>query len=168
MLVAVGGITFGAVTFGQALGFQDSVGLVTNAVGPATKVGLEGNLTTSIATAVKIALALVGTIFLGLTVYAGILWMTASGAEDKIEKAQGIIKATVIGLGITFGAYAITAFVGSKLGGSGAPTPSQVISCTEAPNNGNCVTDNGAPCPGGTKEIQGTDCAPGKLCCAPL
>lgn len=105
------------VNFASAVGLNDAADKLNTSVGPSTQVGLTGNLTETITTVVTAALALVGTIFLLLTIYAGILWMTAGGQEEKIEKAQGIIKATIIGLGITMAAYAITAFVGGRLSG---------------------------------------------------
>ncbi len=83
------------------------------------KTGLPSDLSTTVATVVRAALALVGTVFLLLTIYAGILWMTASGKEEQIETAQKIIKATVIGLFITLSAYAITSFVAGRLSGVG-------------------------------------------------
>ncbi len=79
------------------------------------KTGLSGDLSTTIAAVIKAVLALVGTIFLVLTIYAGILWMTAQGEEDKVTKAKDIIKASVIGLIVIMSAYAITAFVTSRL-----------------------------------------------------
>lgn len=82
--------------------------------------GLEKDLESTVGTVIKAVLAMVGTIFLGLTIYAGILWMTASGNEEQVTKATGIIKAAIIGLFITMSAYAITYFVTSKLGGDGA------------------------------------------------
>ena len=60
---------------------------------------------------VKTVLSFVGIIFLALMVYAGFLWMTARGAEDQITKAQDIIRAAIIGIVITLGAYSITSFV---------------------------------------------------------
>ena len=60
---------------------------------------------------IKIVLGLLGTIFLVLTVYAGFLWMTASGEEEKITKAKDILKTSVIGLIIILAAYSITYFV---------------------------------------------------------
>lgn len=60
---------------------------------------------------VQVALSFVGIIFLTLMVYAGFLWMTAKGDESKVDKAKEIIKAAIIGLVITLGAYSITAFV---------------------------------------------------------
>jgi hypothetical protein len=52
-----------------------------------------------------------GVIFLVLTIYGGFIWMNARGRETEVEKAQGIIRATVIGLAIVVAAYAISYFV---------------------------------------------------------
>ncbi len=60
---------------------------------------------------IKVAMTFVGTIFLVLTVYAGFLWMTASGNEEQVKKATGILKMAVIGLIIVLAAYGITTFV---------------------------------------------------------
>ena len=91
----------------------------TNLTKVANPTGLEANLDVSIATVISGTLALVGTIFLILTIYAGILWMTASGNEDKVTKAKNIITAAIIGLVITMAAYAITSFVTNRLSGGG-------------------------------------------------
>lgn len=60
-------------------------------------------------------LGFTGTIFFILVVWAGILWMTAAGNEENIKKAQGILKAAIVGLIIVLSAYAITRFIGSSL-----------------------------------------------------
>lgn len=60
-------------------------------------------------------LGLTGIIFLGLMVYAGVLWMTARGEEAKIDSAKKIIVACVIGLMILVSAYAITFFLMNRL-----------------------------------------------------
>lgn len=91
--------------------------------------GLNKDINTSISTIIKAALSLVGTIFLILSVYAGILWMTASGNEEKVEKAKQIVTQAVIGLAITLSAYAITAFVTTKLNTS----PSSPVSTSTKP-----------------------------------
>ncbi len=75
----------------------------------------ETTLSENIGNVIKVALSLVGTIFLALTVYAGFLWMTAAGDESQIEKAQNIIRAAVIGLVIALSAYGITNFVVNKV-----------------------------------------------------
>ncbi len=98
--------------------FNSGLGQLDKAVGPSTNVGLQGELTPAISTIVTTALSLVGTIFLLLTIYGGIRWMLARGDEAEIEKGKEIIKAAIIGLVIVMSAYAITAFVGSRLSGS--------------------------------------------------
>lgn len=80
--------------------------------------GLEKDLPTSLGTVISTALSLVGTIFLALMIYAGILWMTAQGNDEKVTKAKDIIIAAIIGLAVTMSAYAITFFVTSKLTGA--------------------------------------------------
>ncbi len=75
----------------------------------------ETTLSETIGTVIKAALSLVGTIFLALTVYAGFLWMTAAGDESQIEKAQNIIRSSVIGMIIALSAYGITTFVVGKV-----------------------------------------------------
>jgi len=47
------------------------------------------DLPTSIGSIISAVLALAGTIFLVLTVYGGITWMTAMGNSEKVEKALG-------------------------------------------------------------------------------
>jgi hypothetical protein len=60
-------------------------------------------------------LGFVGAIFLILTIYGGITWMTAGGNEEKIKKAKGLITSAIIGLAIVLAAYSITWFVFDKL-----------------------------------------------------
>ncbi|HYE59848.1 MAG TPA: hypothetical protein VEA18_01535, partial [Candidatus Kapabacteria bacterium] len=64
---------------------------------------------------VKAVLSFIGIIFLSLMIYAGYLWMNARGDEGDIDKAKDIIKAAIIGLIITLGAYSITNFVVPKI-----------------------------------------------------
>lgn len=64
---------------------------------------------------ISVALSFVGTLFFALTVYAGFLWMTASGNEEQVAKAQNIIKMAVIGMIITLAAYGITKFTVSSV-----------------------------------------------------
>src|SRR3989338_3951565 len=60
---------------------------------------------------IKIVLGFLGIIFLTLTVYAGVLWLTSAGNEEKVTKATGILKTSVVGLIIIIAAYSITYFV---------------------------------------------------------
>lgn len=75
-----------------------------------------GELTQIIATAVNVVLGMVGVIFLILMIYGGFVWATAGGDASKIEKAKGIIRAAVIGILITLGAYAITVLILTGIG----------------------------------------------------
>lgn len=148
----------------QAQGLAGATSELEKAVGKQTNgqnaLGLSENLSETIALVVQGVLALVGTIFLLLTIYAGILWMTARGAEDQIERAQGIIRATVIGLFITMAAYAITFFVAGRL--SAKSTSSTANVC---PNSGRCVQEQ-RDCIAPAVTINDTECdAQGKLCC---
>ncbi len=81
----------------------------------AGKTGLTSSFEGSISTIITGVLSLAGTVFLVLTVYAGILWMTAQGKEEQVTKAKDIVTQAIIGLAITLAAYAITAFVTAKL-----------------------------------------------------
>lgn len=109
-LVFLGALGAGALAqAGPLTGAQNNL---NTAIGG---TGLSDNLKASVGTVVKGVLALVGTIFFVLTIYAGILWMTAQGNSETVEKATSIVKASIIGLAITMSAYAITVFVTGKL-----------------------------------------------------
>ncbi|PIT94527.1 hypothetical protein COT98_03370 [Candidatus Falkowbacteria bacterium CG10_big_fil_rev_8_21_14_0_10_39_9] len=77
-----------------------------------------------VAIIIRMALGLLGIIFLVLLVMGGYQWMTAGGSEEQVEKAQSRIKNGIIGLVIVLAAYAITAFVFTHLSFTGGgPTP---------------------------------------------
>ena len=83
-------------------------------------------------TVVKGVLSFAGVVFLILMVYAGYLWMTARGEEGQVDKAHDIIRAAVIGLIITVGAYSITSFVVPRIVEKttrGAPTVGAQVQC---------------------------------------
>ncbi len=64
---------------------------------------------------VKIALDMIGVVFLVLIVYGGYIWMIARGDEAKVEKAKDTIINSTIGLAITLAAYGITYYVVNRL-----------------------------------------------------
>jgi len=64
-----------------------------------------------IAALIAIALSFLGIIFLCLIIYAGFLWMTAGGNEQKIYKAKKILINSTIGVFIILSAYSISHFV---------------------------------------------------------
>lgn len=74
-----------------------------------------GDPQTMIGNIIGAVLTFVGILFLILVIYGGLLWMTARGNEQQIEKAKNLIGAAVVGLIIVLSAYAITAFIGNAL-----------------------------------------------------
>jgi len=72
-------------------------------------------LSTKIGQIVGSIISFVGVVLMILIIYAGFLWMTASGNEKKTEQAKSILLSAVIGLIIVLSAYAITAFIGRQL-----------------------------------------------------
>jgi len=64
---------------------------------------------------IGVILSFVGVLFLILMIYAGILWMTASGNDEQIKKAKGLLVNAAIGIIIVFSAYALTSFLGTQL-----------------------------------------------------
>ena len=74
-------------------------------------------------TVVAVVLGMLGFVFFGLMIYAGIRWMTARGQEELATKAKETLTAAVIGIIIVVISYALTRAVfgwlkvGSPLGG---------------------------------------------------
>jgi hypothetical protein len=65
---------------------------------------LVGNIINSV-------IAMLGVVMVVLIVYAGFLYLTAAGDDDKVGHAKKILINSVIGLALVFTAYAITSFV---------------------------------------------------------
>lgn len=71
---------------------------------------------------IRVVLGLLGIIVVGLFLYAGYLWMTSAGAEDKIAKAKSTMINATIGLAIIMSAFAIVQFIITALSdATGAP-----------------------------------------------
>jgi hypothetical protein len=77
--------------------------------------GVMVSLPSAIGKIVGAALSFIGVIFFILMIYGGLLWMTAAGNDQQVEKAKDLIVAAIIGLVIVFAAYAITSFIGTSL-----------------------------------------------------
>ncbi len=84
-----------------------------------TLPGFAGNIISAL-------LAATGMIFLVITVYAGVMYMTAAGDEAKVKKGKAMLVQSMIGLIIIIGAYAFTKFVIDEIGAAAdAGTPTQ-------------------------------------------
>lgn len=64
---------------------------------------------------VTLALGVSGLVFLAFMIYAGFKWMTARGNEEDITKARNTIIASIIGIALLVGAFAITNFINEQL-----------------------------------------------------
>ena len=71
---------------------------------------------TSMQGLITAVMLLVNTLFFIFMIYAGVLWLSSSGSEEKISKAKDIILWCVVGIAVTLSSYAITNFILSKVG----------------------------------------------------
>jgi amino acid transporter len=92
-------------------GQLDAVAGQANIKGQTKLPELIGNL-------VRVAIGMLGIVFLVLTIYAGFLYLTARGEEEKVKHAKETLSRGVIGLIIITAAYAIATFVISALTGA--------------------------------------------------
>ena len=92
---------YGLSDTGQAIGFRNND---QNTI---------SGMTRQVITA---ALAILAFVFFGLTLYAGMKWMTARGNEEIITQAKDTLEAALIGLVIVSMSYAISTFILGKLG----------------------------------------------------
>ena len=67
---------------------------------------------------INIVLLFLGVIAVALIIYAGFIWMTSGGNEDKIDQAKKILRNAVIGLVIVLSAWGIATFILTKLMGA--------------------------------------------------
>lgn len=65
---------------------------------------------------IRTAIGYIGVVFLLATIFAGFLWMTAAGNEERITKAKQLLIGGVIGMAVILGAYIITEFVFTSIG----------------------------------------------------
>ncbi len=117
----------------------------------ATGIGLTTtDIRTVVARIINAFFALLGLVAVVLFLYAGFLWMTASGNEEKIVEAKRIMVNTTIGLVIMLSAYAITWFIyraitGENLTAGGAPSggPQAALTSVYCPTCGPEELGNG-------------------------
>lgn len=68
-------------------------------------------LRTKVVDIIRILLSFLGLVAVVIILYAGALWMTAAGNDDKVTKAKATLSAGLIGLIIIIVAYTLTATV---------------------------------------------------------
>jgi len=110
-------VVYSKKTISDAGGFLDTT---------VEQTGIEKrDVNQTVGVVIKMVLGIVGSAFFILMVYAGFVWLTARGNEERVEKARKTIIAAVIGLVITVGAYAATSLIVGRLSAP-ATTPSSV------------------------------------------
>lgn len=94
--------------------FAQQVETGINEVGETIALG-GADIRIIIARIIRIALSFLGILAVSLIIYAGFMWMTSGGEEEKVSKAKKILANAVIGLAIILSALAITQFVLNRL-----------------------------------------------------
>lgn len=88
----------------------------------------------TIARIIRIALGFLGTVAFLLCLYAGFLWMTAGGNDERIGEAKKILLNAAIGVIIIASAYGLTTFIITQLvaatNGNGSITDTSGLGCT--------------------------------------
>lgn len=95
-------------------GFLDTIaagegGYKTARVGGSSLIDLIGLITFFI-------ISLLGVFFVIKLIYAGFLWMTASGSEEQVGKSKSIIFSSIIGLAIVLSAFVTSQYIFTKIG----------------------------------------------------
>ena len=106
VLIATLFVALPTTTFALNYDSAEQAASATSEVGFTT-----ASLTGFIGTMISALLGILGVIFLVLTIYAGLLWMTAGGNADNVKKAKAILLNSVVGLVIVLSSYAIAATV---------------------------------------------------------
>jgi len=76
----------------------------------------KGTLGSNMTTMINYFLGILGLIAVAFLIYAGVLMVTAGGAEEQVTKARKIIMYAVVGIVIILLSYTIVTFVSSALG----------------------------------------------------
>ncbi len=106
------------------LGYGSAIGLGTQ------------DIRETVARIIKIVLGVLGIIVTLIIIYAGYVWMTAAGNEQRVSMAKKILINGVIGLLIIILAYALTVWIfrviigGTTGGGGGSCIDGQTSGCT--------------------------------------
>ncbi len=87
------------------------------------------NIYVTIGNVINTFFATIAFIFFGLTLYAGLRWLTARGKEEFIERAKATMEGAIIGLIITVLSYGIANFTISRLSSGGVPMDENVSGC---------------------------------------
>ena len=111
MLLFLPFFTVNAGNLSSAFGKGSSLEKMATSSGYNASESSSNALELRIALIIQTALGLLGILFIILTIYAGITWMTAAGNEESVKRAATTLKHNVIGLIIVLLAYVISIFI---------------------------------------------------------
>ena len=113
LFLALFGASLGLVSFAMAQGLDVGTNAVNNTIALSSTDPrvIAGRV-------INILLLFLGAIAVSLIIYAGFIWMTSNGNEDKIEQAKKILKNAIIGLVIILASWGIASFILSRLLGA--------------------------------------------------
>jgi lysylphosphatidylglycerol synthetase-like protein (DUF2156 family) len=114
-LVFFGLVAITSLAMAQVYKFEENSGLGSAAEQAGYETSDAETIEKYISPIINIVLSVLGVVFLILTIYGGILWMTATGNEEKVKKAKELITQAIIGLIIVLSSYAISYFVLNQL-----------------------------------------------------
>ncbi|MFH1789901.1 MAG: hypothetical protein ABH832_02425 [bacterium] len=81
-------------------------------IGYGSYTGLsEQDLRWSVISIVRYLLGLLGIVLVVIIMYAGYIWMTAGGNEERVTSAKAWLKGAIIGLIIILSSFAITSWI---------------------------------------------------------
>ncbi len=87
---------------------QDPMSLLERvATGPYSSETDSGTVISTVALIINISLGLLSVVFLILTIYSGIRWMTAQGNEEEVTKAKTTLTQAILGLIIVISSWGI-------------------------------------------------------------
>lgn len=158
-------LCIGQVSFVSAQKKDYGLGKTVQATGNLipSKIGGADTVPELIGVIVSSVLGFLGILFFFLIFYGGLVWMTAQGSEEKIERSKEIISAAVVGLVIVLAAYAFTRFIFDQLAAKGgATTGGNVTTDSSGANNG--ATINPAYCESITDETTCVNSTPTDNC----
>ncbi|HTK04230.1 MAG TPA: Ig-like domain-containing protein [Candidatus Eisenbacteria bacterium] len=117
-----------AFLYAPAAAFAQGTGGPDLGLGYATAIGLTTtDIRTTVSRIISYFLGFLGIVAVCIMLYAGFLWMTAGGSEEKVSTAKRWMINGTIGLVIIMSAFAITQFIfraveeGAGGGGGGCP-----------------------------------------------
>lgn len=96
--------------------FNSTKGLTQSTGGAVSGTGLGSvNPVDTTSRIISYVLTILAIIAVALIIYGGFIWLFSRGNEEEVKKAQGILKASVIGLLIILASYGIALYVFSVI-----------------------------------------------------